>query len=198
MGKTFLACVISYICLTLAPSAPGITGQLFSSDSVECQVDYLQGYVERLSSPGGSFFYQAIAEIHKGGKESIPLLIDRITDCEKPVPLIFSHPLNSYIAGIHECPGFLYAYMVEMILGAEQIDATPGSNNYFMGAEENYVYWFGVLWNDGKVAASKDLKAIQKIYRQWWEKNKEKSLRELREAWKDKKKPLSGSNFYWT
>jgi hypothetical protein len=158
----------------------------------------LRNDVAQLGYEVSIMFYHAIVELHKHGKESIPLLIDEINNREKSIGLIFSHPHNSHFGEIYDCYGFLYVYLVELILGREKIKESADSYGGFLGPRENYVFWYGLLAKEnGKTTSCQDLKEIQGVYRAWWEKNREKSLPELRRAWKNKSGPLSGSGFFW-
>jgi len=55
-----------------------------------------------------------------------------------------------------------------------------------------------VLQGGKKIPISRaQMSDIAGAYRQWWERNKTKSLQELRDAWASGDRPLTGSRFAW-
>jgi hypothetical protein len=175
--------------------ALSILGGCMSIDSSSEQLQYEiwgLGYERNIES------YHAIVELHKQGKKSIPLLIDEIDNCQPLTDLTFAHPRNSIIWGTYNCYGFLYAYLVELILAKEKIETHSSQFYKILGSDDNFIFFNGVLSkNNACVARKEDLPEIKNAYRAWWEKNKWKSLAELRENWKHEKRPLTGSRFGW-
>jgi hypothetical protein len=45
--------------------------------------------------------------------------------------------------------------------------------------------------------SSKDLDAVKRAYSEWWNRNSSKELKKLRQEWKQKLRPLSGTVFSW-
>jgi len=42
-----------------------------------------------------------------------------------------------------------------------------------------------------------DMRSIKALYKDWWEKNKLKSIVELTEDWNNNKRPLTNSEYAW-
>lgn len=145
--------------------------------------------------------FNAIVKLHQFGKKSIPFLIDEISDRKACTLFSLVDPINSDydIEGDYNCLGFLYAYIVELILAKETLaEADNFPCCQYLGSRLNCVFWDGMLrFSDGKAAQKKDLQEIKKVYKDWWRKNKHKSLRQLREDWRKGLVPLEKSKYYW-
>ncbi|HEY2858247.1 MAG TPA: hypothetical protein VGJ21_07515, partial [Terracidiphilus sp.] len=126
----------------------------------------------------------------------IPLIDD-----PTPVPFDLMDPKWSNIpAGhnYHPACGIMAAYMIEVILGREAFDSTPGP--WFLGGNPgNYVHATEDLWDSstGSPATTATLPAFKAQYANWWKKNHEISLDELRKSWRERRYPLANSQFFW-
>ncbi len=145
--------------------------------------------------------FNAIMKLHQHGKESIPFLIDEISNQKSSTLYSLANPLNSNfnIEGSYDCLGFLYAYIIELILAKETLaEADDFPCCQFLGSEYNCIFWDGVLrFSNGKAVKKGDLNEIEKSYEDWWRRNKHKSLRQLRKDWNKGIVPLDKSGYYW-
>ena len=166
---------------------------------VGCVSRGLERDVEDLGYEGERSRYHSISCLHSQGKESIPSLIQEISSCGEKTFFALANPKNSQFGGFYECYGFYCAYLIELILGKETLDEVDNLYQYHgLGAQGNYVFWDGLLVDENeKMADKSDLGEIQTIYGSWWEKNKHKSLKQLREDWRNGRGPLAGSRYRW-
>ncbi len=167
-----------------------------------CSIRGLKRDVEMLGYESERRECEAILKIHQMGKQAIPELIAEISTLQKAkVPYDLRNPWDSHfeIDNEFESYGFLYAYIVELILGKEKIEAIDWQGmSRFLGMPQNFVYWAGMIKDEtGKRARGKNLIEIQRIYKDWWLRNKYKSLKQLRAEWQKGIRPLSGSKFKW-
>ena len=143
---------------------------------------------------------QAIMNLHDQGKASIPYLIEKIDDTEI---VIFSmgHPWNSdgiVLYNMASYAGTLFSYMVELILARDALQETLTPTPFFFSNNDNWIYWDGVIERaDKQPLNAEDMKKIKMHYKTWWKNNKEKSIEELREDWKNQKRPLSKTVYSW-
>ncbi len=181
----FIAITCVYICSCLA--VVGCLSKELKRDVVDL------GYEKERCT------YDAISCLHLKGEKSIPLLINKISDCQSKTFFTLANSRNSQFGGYYECYGFFYAYLIELILGKEKLDEIEDLYLYHgLGAQGNYIYWDGLLVDENeKMADKSNLSEIQEIYAAWWENNKHKSLKQLREDWKNDRGPLSGSRYRW-
>jgi hypothetical protein len=158
-------------------------------------------HVEALGIDDRNVNSEFVLNLFKLGKRSIPYLIERISDKEINRYYRLSDPDGPYffVQGMYKCYGFLYAYIIEIILAKETLAGVDELDNCdFVGSRENLVYLGGVIMKKNRDFATwRDLTEIQKVYRTWWRKNKNKSLQQMRKDWWDDKRPLSKSRFYW-
>jgi hypothetical protein len=165
-----------------------------------CASPTLEGHIITLRNAFEKNLTQpAVVRIFKGGKQSIPLLIDMI-----PKYRLWREKLNN--PGNKNSPvefctsGFIHTYLVELILGRKSLEIKEGAE-LFLGSAENYVYWDGMIVkskpNGPEVVYREALGDIHEIYKTWWQKNQHKSLRKLRAEWKKGIRPLSGSKYSW-
>lgn len=145
--------------------------------------------------------YQSIKQLFQQGKRSIPDLIEKISDRENVKPYTLHQRSSSvfHVEGVYRCYGFLYAYIIEMIIGEKTFAEVEDLRYYpILGSDANYMYQAGVIMDKfGNVATEQDLVEIQRIYKAWWKKNKNKSLERLRKEWWNDLKPLANSPFHW-
>ncbi len=141
----------------------------------------------------------AIFRIFNNGKRSIPLLIEVISE-KRYFRYRLNNPDNPTTSKINENIGYVYAYLIELILGKEELELIVTDDD-FLGSKKNYVYWEGIVaFQDPEETALIDehtLFEIQYLYRRWWKNNNHKSLRQLRDEWKRGSRPLTHSRFCW-
>jgi hypothetical protein len=148
----------------------------------------------------------AIFEIFNNGKKAIPLLINEIKN-SKIIWNPLGNPLNSIASDDHLkiCSGAIAAYTIELILAKDLIEREKFFKNKLRLLDSGtdhayYVYFNGFIVNDKDECVSRnrnEMTKVQKIYENWWKNNKDKTLGELRGDWKNRKRPLSGSIYYW-
>jgi hypothetical protein len=143
---------------------------------------------------------KAIFELHEGGKKSIPLLIREISDDTKILCQI-QNPKYSFYGEANTYFGVLSAFVIELIIGREKLNTEKSlKSEFLLGSDDtNYVYTKGVIIDDENKRSIKegDLIKIREIYEAWWEKNKSKSIEQLRNDWRNNIRPLSGSKYHW-
>jgi len=147
---------------------------------------------------------EKLVHLHAQGKDAISALLTGITDSGKTVGLLLVNPDSSRLAGdlsFTYC-GLVNAYLVEVILARTQIKGDVEHNPqwyFFLGSSaENYPYWLGVITKHSQgFAKESDLPVIAAQYRSWWERNKHRSLDQLRSAWARGDRPLTGTEFRW-
>ena len=160
-------------------------------NTLKCDSSELTKLVEQLA-PGslvGYKRYQAIFCLHSLGKEAIPVLIENISR-EEPTYVSLVNPLTSDRRGAtrNMFLGEVAAYIVELILARANltVDRISDFKHWELGSYKNYIYGIGLIVNahTKKAIGSEELGEIQRIYAEWWNKNKEKSIDELRLWWK--------------
>ena len=170
---------------------------------VETELLY-QVYFENLLSLNMVKRQNATFKMHSYEKKIIPFLIDKI-DINKKVLINLMHPLHStfIIRSFENYAGFLAAYIIELIIGREELSMdNPMNRNFMLGCGgksiKNYLYINGVIVReDEQEIKFDDMKRIKQIYKNWWQKNKQNSLEELRKEWKQGNRPLSGTFYQW-
>lgn len=145
----------------------------------------------------------AIFKLHRMGKDAIPFLIEAI-NAEKKIGNIMTNPMSSLltedIARVY--PGVMAAYVIELIVARECLNTKEFFENEFTlggGNFENYIYYYGIILKGKRVRIDQisereridpnDVAEIQRIYRFWWEKNRQKPLEQLRIEWESGKRP---------
>ena len=124
----------------------------------------------------------------KLGKEAIPYLIN-VIDKEEMGFVGFQDFNSSTLYPIHfNCVGIRAAYMVDYIL------ANKNNQRLF-----NYCVIVKVIDNKSimQPLTYDDMRSIKALYKDWWEKNKLKSIVELTEDWNNNKRPLTNSEYAW-
>jgi hypothetical protein len=126
-------------------------------------------------------------------------LIANISNSKK-VSVFLGNPLSSSGSGSRSPVGVLSAYIVELILGRERLKSK--NHDYNLGVlgeySENYVYWDGIIVTDKKERIKDDdLPEVQKVYQEWWEKNKNESICVLQENWKKGIRILDNKVYRW-
>ncbi|MEZ5425023.1 MAG: hypothetical protein R2747_02050 [Pyrinomonadaceae bacterium] len=188
--------IISSICLFFLTSNVFGTCQLSNEgrgNTVEELLSCLQDYKTPVVRQ------KAIFSIHRLSKEAIPALIENISNSKKVVAYL-SNPLSSGPLVRDPPMGVFSAYLIESILGRERLEERTIDNipSTLGNDPNNYVYWNGFIVNSqNELIKDGDLIEVQKIYRVWWEKNKDESICELREGWKNGERILNGKDYEW-
>jgi hypothetical protein len=163
----------------------------------------IANYYKKLMNFSDSKHKEGIIKLFRSGKEAIPFLIKGISCCDI-VTNSLVNPTGSLLTDNHLriCSGAYAAYVIEMILAIDHID----EKKYFMEKDflfseiEHYLYFNGFIVNAKNDCVSqnkKEMTTIAGFYKEWWEKNSQKTLEELKKDWKDGIRPLSGSGFRW-
>ncbi len=160
--------------------------------------------IEELKSESLETRRSAIFELHRRGKESIPRLIDEISD-DRKVSLFLHNPTSSYIhpGSMVNFSGVLSAYVIELILARDKLYRDEHSNPHFiLGAGKNelhnYIYANGIIVRkDGDSLGYFDMITVRRIYEQWWHDHSRETLNQLRDDWSNYDTPLAGSIYSW-
>jgi hypothetical protein len=156
--------------------------------------------IKNLNSNSPSTFKESILELHKMGKNAIPLLIDGIGCNKRIAAATLSNPMDSFLSFDKICSGVINAYLIELILAREEIiQKNFFESPFILGHDQqNYLYLKGFITNRrGKLINKHDMTRIKMILKRWWEKNKDKAIEQLRDDWKNNFRPLSGSGYNW-
>jgi hypothetical protein len=163
----------------------------------------------RMRSNWQSEIGAGVADLHRRGREAIPLLIAAIDDAS----LVRTGMTDPKIQSAQIYPweirgtefGVLAAYVVELILARTSLRAPDVPSLWVDG--DDYLYDFGRIWTGKhpnglqraphKLITGRGLKEVQVVYQRWWDRNKESSLEDLRAAWRRDHGPLNGSKFFW-
>ena len=131
-------------------------------------------------------------------KQIIPCLIDSI-DVEKTSFIGFLNPTSSYVGNYHfNQYGIKYAYNIDYILSKDSVETainTWSEDECFLHWDEitkpYRIYDYGIIVkldvNDKLILeplTHKDMVTIKKIYLDWWNGNKDKSIETLREEFR--------------
>lgn len=156
--------------------------------------------IKELANKSHKTRVRAIFDLHKLGKLAIPALINNISD-EKEVFFPLNEPRTPQIGTTRCHIGRLSAYTIELILGRDKLIPPQSEQDYdwMLGPHsENYIYPAGIIAKENReLIGTSDLAAVQRIYQDWWEKNKDKSIDVLRNGWTQDNRPLSKSNYHW-
>jgi len=143
-------------------------------------------------------------ETFKIGKPAIPLLIEYIDGDNKRI-VGFPNPYSSTI-GAFDIPnyeGIIAAYAIELILAKDSLSGNKITYEGTTQINPFKIYSYCVIARvENGVETQKeltldDMKIIKNTYRTWWNKNKDKSIEELRNEWKQGKFILSNSGYKW-
>lgn len=162
-------------------------------------------------------FRSPVTALHAMGKAAIPDLIAAIdTDSGRAeISFDLQNPISSYLpnALLDTLPvGYFPAYVIELILGVEDLrwnnpDSSPGMFPHGM-----YIYEHGLLYRkvddtglspvetihaQDRVLTMAEMREVKALYEKWWYDNQEKPLATLREGWRAGHRPLSGSAYGW-
>jgi hypothetical protein len=184
--------------ITLALSIPAFCGEIHvTTEKAQCG-DIINHYV--INDVGERL--QRITDLHAKAKQAIPLLLGEINN-PHPSPVELENPINSYapFRSPRYC-GMVAAYLIEMILGLDNISLKAGINDpHFLlqGDPENFVFQLGYIVNkkSRKPIDQSKLPQIAKLYEAWWKDNADRNLESLRADWKKGKRPLTGSDYEW-
>jgi hypothetical protein len=187
----FLLAIMSFSAL--------IHAQLHESGAPE---PALEGQLKSLKNGSLCERRSAVMALHRAGIQAIPALIEHISDGEIAessallfqIPILSSRPPDAqddYFAGV------LYAYSVELILGRERLIVREGPCDFLLDPGE-YVYHSGVIRKKHRrLIEASDLPRVQQFYSRWWGTNRNKTLTQLRQDWKQSARPLNGSPYSW-
>lgn len=109
-------------------------------------------------------------------------------------------PQSSANQNIYSSVGILSAFIIELIVRRDslKIDRKDKIITLLGGNSDNYPFWEGlIVKSDYAKLKDEDLGEIQEIYQSWWERNREKSIEELRRNSKDGASILQGTKFKW-
>ena len=159
--------------------------------------DKIKENIKLLKSEDFSEHRRALYELHDSGREAIPFLIEEISN-EDSIVLFLGNPKSSQYSrwGPSIYIGVLAAYLIDLIIERDSINENEFfSSNLYLGDIKNYLYWDGVIIrkDNMELITVRDLLCIQKIYRQWWSKNKRTSFYILRKQ----KLPLEDTCYLW-
>ncbi len=155
--------------------------------------------IERLKHGDQTQQKLAMFSLHQNAANAIPLLIELIDDRSPFEQITLKNPKLSGIPeeALHKTyMGVLAAYTVELILGTEKLRGDRGDSSFLVDPQD-CVYDYGILHIDGGKITRSDLAKVKGIYQEWWNTHKDKSLQELRQEWKENKRPLSGTAYSW-
>lgn len=144
------------------------------------------------------------------GKDIIPILIEHIDDDMKRHFIEFEdyydrpspHYFYNYI-------GIKYAYLIEFMMKAEtmkykSMSELPERETWSNPGKFVKIFKEGILFkkdDSGEIIEDRltleDMVIVKGIYQEWWEKNKDKSLSDMRKEWKETNGILSNSNYIW-
>ena len=157
------------------------------------------------SSLGKSILsFECYDKILSMNNQIISCLIDSI-DIQKTLFVGFKNSMSSYIGKYHiNRGGIIYAYLIDYILSKDSIETVIkywSDNEDFLHWEEKTkpyrIYNFGVIVKqdeNGKPILEplthEDMVKIKKMYLDWWEQNKDKSIEILREEFRKGNKIL--------
>ena len=166
--------------------------------------------INKLNSRNFEVRSGAILKLHQKGKAAIPLLLDHVGDCEAYPPsergLGFQDVSTAEeIPAEREnnCSGLVYAYTIELILAGDKLSINPNhpetGDIRVMGRHcPFYAYTFGlIVTKEEKALTSLQMVEVKKIYQDWWVKNKDRTIEQLRADWDVGMTPLSGSAYHW-
>ncbi|QEM12130.1 hypothetical protein [Mucilaginibacter rubeus] len=123
-------------------------------------------------------------KLFNAGKSAVPFLIDKIDWNEK---LVFGEKddFQSSFANLkrRDYVGLWAMYLIEHI--------QKGSLN---GKPDETVE---IIFYKHLQLEYTDMKEMKALYQKWWDRNKYKSPAQLAKEWKNDKRPLSGSFYYW-
>lgn len=134
------------------------------------------------------------------GLMAIPMLIQFI-DLKQKSRVGFYNPSSSFFYEFSQnnYKGIKAAYLIEYLLAIDSL----GSGDIDKQINTSKIYGYGVIVrkNDSdpikKPLTYYDMKEIKKIYEDWWSRNKNNTLQQLRDVWKQKGSILTDSNYKW-
>ena len=154
--------------------------------------------------------------IYRQGKDVIPYLIDSIGNTEISLMGDFLNPKVSIIPDYLFVPkGCLYAYYINYIMEKDNVDDLPNIKEQLFSkwdySEEIWeeaispirLYKFGIISKKTEDIDSiipvkgEDMKKIQAIYAKWWERNKDKTLEEMRDIWRLQPSIIDSAGYIW-
>jgi hypothetical protein len=145
---------------------------------------------------------KAFYKVHYSGKKAIPQLIEFIAVDFKADLHMLIDPWSSHMGpgASNNYAGEWAVYGINMILfrqGEPPKDACPWPPYGSDRAKYLRVNGSIVKGKENSPVTHKDMFEIQRVYRDWWEQNKDKSIEQLRLDWKNGNRPLAGSIYHW-
>lgn len=154
--------------------------------------------------------------IYRQGKDVIPYLIDSIGNTKLSLMHDFLDPKLSYIPDYLFVPwGCRYAYYINYIMEKDNVSDLPNIKKLLLSnldySEETWeksisllrLYKYGIISKktgdtDSIVPVKgEDMKKIQAIYAKWWERNKDKTLEEMRDIWRLQPNIIDSAGYIW-
>ena len=122
------------------------------------------------------------------GKSAIPYLIDAIDRSETGWVGFVEEQSSTMRLNAGAYTGIKAAYMIEYLMS---------------DSSEFQIYHTGVICRLNQLGifwdplTYVDVKVVKKLYRSWWDANKEKSMEELKKEWREGKRALNKSQYAW-
>jgi hypothetical protein len=141
----------------------------------------------------------SIAFLHAQGKDSIASLLADLNDTETE-SIVLSNPLSSTLGDLQPYCGIISAYFIELILARSRLHLDSGEDYIVLGWNpEDYPFRLGSMkiTEDDKTIQKTDVPKIALLYQEWWHKNKDRSMEELRASWAKGDTPLAKSPYVW-
>jgi len=139
-------------------------------------------------------------KVFNEGLMVMPILIEFI-DLKQKSRVGFHDPSSSsfYEFSQNNYKGIKAAYLIEYLLAIDSIES--GKIDKQINTFNIYGYGVIVRQNNGdaikKPLTYDDIKKVKQIYEDWWSRNKNKTLHQLRDEWQQKGSVLTGSNYKW-
>lgn len=144
-------------------------------------------------------------EIFYLNKKVIPFLIDKIDKNQcvhfDIIPISSNYPKYAY-----NQIGIRYAYLIEFILSKDSINVYQDKKydwidldkwNKYTDAHQYEVIMKKEYLTNPQRLTHQDMIKIKEIYKIWWVKNLNKSIKELREVYKESGSILKNSDYIW-
>jgi hypothetical protein len=154
-----------------------------AGDEKNPATDTPQESIRKLGDDSTRVQNEGAEELFEMGKRAIPSLINSIGSTET-IAVAYWNPISSEAppegAKIRQLATEIYAYMIEIILSKEDKMLTEYND-------------------DGTCTVSiDDLVKVRRVYSDWWDRNKDKSIEQLRDDWKNGVRPLTGTDYKWS
>jgi hypothetical protein len=184
-----------------------------AGDEKNPATDTPQESIRKLGDDSTRVQNEGAEELFEMGKRAIPSLINSIGSTET-IAVAYWNPISSEAppegAKIRQLATEIYAYMIEIILSREEF-VCDGKDFMFLCSYDNHAYYSFLLFDkkedkmlteyndDGTCTVSiDDLVKVRRVYSDWWDRNKDKSIEQLRDDWKNGVRPLTGTDYKWS